>query len=85
MCAKFYIIIYHPLYYFFYPLLCGEIVHMLKRCMGHLYEHLQKGKECAKGTIIDFEKTVQASSNGENRKSLQLLFVDIGSYQSDDI
>lgn len=53
--------------------------------MGHLYEHLQKGKECAKGTIIDFEKTVQASSNGENRKSLQLLFVDIGSYQSDDI
>ena len=57
--------------------MCGEIVLMLKRCMGHLYEHLQKGKECAKGTIIDFEKTVQASSNGENRKSLQLLFVDI--------
>ena len=49
----------------------------VEKVHGALYEHLQKGKECAKGTIIDFEKTVQASSNGENRKSLQLLFVDI--------
>ena len=56
-----------------------------KRCMGHPYEHLQKGKEGEEGTIIDFEEIIRTSSNGENKKSLRLLFMNISSCQLDEI
>ena len=53
--------------------------------MGHPYEHLQRGKEGEEGTIIDFEEIIRTSSNGENKKSLRLLFMNISSCQLDEI
>lgn len=48
-------------------------------CVKHSYEHLQKGRNGAKGFITNFKKSIWAYANRENRKSLGLFFVDISS------
>ena len=48
--------------------------------MQHSFEYLQRGKEGAEGSIIDFEKTIQAFLDFENKKeSLTIFFTNINS------
>lgn len=53
--------------------------------MGHLDEHLERGRKCKECLITNFEKIVRACLDGENKKSLQLFFVNINSCQLDKI
>ena len=42
--------------------------------MQHSFEYLQRGKEGAEGSIIDFEKIIQVFLDFENKKESLTIF-----------
>ena len=51
----------------------------------NINEHLQNGRERTKGSITNFNKIMQASSNGKSKKRFRLFFGNISFCQSNEI